>query len=165
MKCFGNALGNCLNDKEYVRLIGAKPKSVPKFELSEILNEMQDASTIEARQQSAASRNALRSSFKIEPPENKENHHQAVGNSKDPAFATPGAVVRMDNTDSSCSKTNNVSSTASLGVTASASGAGIESAEVTPGGGENEEMKRQERLRKAKIKQLELKVNTTVIFC
>ena len=51
LKCFGSALGNCLNDKDYVRLIGARPKTQPKYELSEVLNEMQDASTSEAREQ------------------------------------------------------------------------------------------------------------------
>lgn len=37
LKSFGNALGNCLNDKDYVRLIGNQPKMPVKFEPGDIL--------------------------------------------------------------------------------------------------------------------------------
>ncbi|TRY63394.1 hypothetical protein TCAL_01841 [Tigriopus californicus] len=37
LKSFGNALGNCLNDKDYVRLIGNQPKMPVKYEPSDIL--------------------------------------------------------------------------------------------------------------------------------
>ena len=56
------------------------------------------------------------------------------------------------------SRTNNVSSNASLGVTATAMGALIESSSESTPVGETEEMQRQERLKKVKLKQQELKV-------
>jgi len=37
-KSFGNALGNCLGDKDYVRLVGAKPKDAPKYSIEEEMN-------------------------------------------------------------------------------------------------------------------------------
>jgi len=37
-KSFGNALGNCLGDKDYVRLVGAKPKDPPKYSQEEEMN-------------------------------------------------------------------------------------------------------------------------------
>jgi len=38
LKSFGNALGNCLGDKDYTRLIGAKPKDAPNYPPEEIIN-------------------------------------------------------------------------------------------------------------------------------
>ena len=38
MKSFGNALGNCLNDKDYVRLVGCRPRQPPKYDLAEAMN-------------------------------------------------------------------------------------------------------------------------------
>merc|ERR1719309_896583 len=38
LKSFGNALGNCLGDKDYTRLIGAKPKDTPNYPPDEIIN-------------------------------------------------------------------------------------------------------------------------------
>ena len=39
LKSFGNVLGNCLNDKDYVRFICAKPKGSINYNHEEILNE------------------------------------------------------------------------------------------------------------------------------
>jgi len=38
LKSFGNALGNCLGDKDYVRLMGSKPKDTPNYPLEEVMN-------------------------------------------------------------------------------------------------------------------------------
>jgi len=38
LKSFGNALGNCLGDKDYTRLIGSKPKDAPNYPPEEIIN-------------------------------------------------------------------------------------------------------------------------------
>jgi len=38
LKSFGNALGNCLGDKEYVKLMGSKPKDPPKYPGEEVMN-------------------------------------------------------------------------------------------------------------------------------
>jgi len=37
LKSFGNALGNCLSDKDYVRLIAGVPKEIPKFTSSDVI--------------------------------------------------------------------------------------------------------------------------------
>eukprot|EP00092_Neocalanus_flemingeri_P032306 GFUD01035124.1.p1 GENE.GFUD01035124.1~~GFUD01035124.1.p1 ORF type:complete len:400 (+),score=131.35 GFUD01035124.1:43-1242(+) len=37
-KSFGNALGNCLGDKEYVKLMGSKPKDPPNYPVEEVMN-------------------------------------------------------------------------------------------------------------------------------
>merc|ERR1719427_869101 len=38
LKSFGNALGNCLGDKEYVKLMGSKPKDPPNYPMDEVMN-------------------------------------------------------------------------------------------------------------------------------
>merc|ERR1712013_46839 len=38
LKSFGNALGNCLGDKDYTRLIGSKPKDAPNYSPEESIN-------------------------------------------------------------------------------------------------------------------------------
>jgi len=38
LKSFGNALGNCLGDKDYTKLIGSKPKDAPNYPSEEIMN-------------------------------------------------------------------------------------------------------------------------------
>merc|ERR1712042_195970 len=38
LKSFGNALGNCLSDKDYVRLIGSKPKDTPNYSQDDVMN-------------------------------------------------------------------------------------------------------------------------------
>lgn len=40
LKSFGNALGNCLNDKDYMRLITSVPKQQPKYDPSESHNDL-----------------------------------------------------------------------------------------------------------------------------
>lgn len=39
LKSFGNALGNCLNDRDYVRLIGSKPKQRVDYNLDEVIQQ------------------------------------------------------------------------------------------------------------------------------
>ena len=38
LKSFGNVLGNCLNDKEYLKVVGAMDKTPASFPKEEILN-------------------------------------------------------------------------------------------------------------------------------
>ena len=38
LKSFGNVLGNCLNDKEYLKVVGAMDKTPVSFPKEEILN-------------------------------------------------------------------------------------------------------------------------------
>ena len=38
LKSFGNILGNCLSDKEYVRYVGSLNKTTTNFQNEEILN-------------------------------------------------------------------------------------------------------------------------------
>ena len=40
LKSFGNALGNCLNDKDYMRLIATMPKQTPKFDPNDTHNDL-----------------------------------------------------------------------------------------------------------------------------
>ena len=39
LKSFGSVLGNCLNDKEYVRYVGSLNKTATNFQNEEILND------------------------------------------------------------------------------------------------------------------------------
>lgn len=40
LKSFGNALGNCLSDKDYMRMVATMPKQTPKFDANEIHNDV-----------------------------------------------------------------------------------------------------------------------------
>ena len=40
LKSFGNALGNCLNDKDYMRLVTSQPKQTPKYNPNETHNDL-----------------------------------------------------------------------------------------------------------------------------
>ena len=40
LKSFGNALGNCLNDKDYMKLVTSQPKQTPKFNPNDTHNDL-----------------------------------------------------------------------------------------------------------------------------
>ena len=54
LKCFGNAMGNCLNDKDYVRLVGGKGKDTPKYDPSETLHGEGEVAALRRRAAAAA---------------------------------------------------------------------------------------------------------------
>ena len=37
LRSFGNLLGNCLQDKEYIKLVGGQSKDTPKFDPAEVI--------------------------------------------------------------------------------------------------------------------------------
>ena len=39
LKSFGNILGNCLNDKDYLKMVGAMDKTTPIYHADEMLNQ------------------------------------------------------------------------------------------------------------------------------
>ena len=38
LKSFGNVLGNCLNDKDYLKIVGSMTKTAPNYQNDDILN-------------------------------------------------------------------------------------------------------------------------------
>merc|ERR1711874_154175 len=60
LKSFGNALGNCLNDKEYVKLIGAKPKETPKYSMDDVMTNDKGLGLAEIRTKSLKQKNESR---------------------------------------------------------------------------------------------------------
>ena len=42
LRSFGNLLGNCLQDKEYIKLVGGQSKDTPKFDPAEVISRTKD---------------------------------------------------------------------------------------------------------------------------
>ncbi len=109
LRCFGNGMGNCLSDKNFVRMVSARPKENEDFDPTDLLND---------------EKRIIR----------KVTRHDRVADDKNvPASATTsdGATTNKENLSIVANETPPLSETG------------------------DEENRRQERLRKAKIKQLE----------
>lgn len=123
LKSFGNALGNCLSDKDYVRQVAARQKRPPTFDHENSLNEMEPLK--------------LRNLAKTEEKSKLDGQQQFLSAEKPkldgPQQILSGSEERKDTEDSK------------------------EETKDTPiaESKEEQEMQRAERLRKAKLKQLE----------
>lgn len=93
LKSFGNALGNCLSDKDYVKMVATKPKQLPEYDPVEVHNDvsiMRDKtlSKNSVARQPLLSHQLLLASSSTEEPENKAaNNKENVPNNSD--HATP----------------------------------------------------------------------------
>jgi len=60
MKSFGNILGNCLQDKEYLKMLGGLNKVPVNFSLSEVVNSQEELGLAEVRSRAGRRREAAR---------------------------------------------------------------------------------------------------------
>ncbi|XP_023327602.1 DNA repair and recombination protein RAD52 [Eurytemora carolleeae] len=115
LKSFGNALGNCLNDKDYVRLIIGIPKETPKFSPTDIMSDEVGLGLAEIRSRNLRKKEAQKNKLQTlstlaKPPsgESKENAASAtceenseLQNSKQPPGGTenssPAIVAPLRN--------------------------------------------------------------------
>jgi DNA repair and recombination protein RAD52 len=72
LKSFGNALGNCLNDKDYVKLVGNKPKETPKYSMDDVLANDKGLGLSEIRMKSLKQKHDSRSLTNSRGPQMKE---------------------------------------------------------------------------------------------
>jgi len=60
MKSFGNLLGNCLQDKEYLKMLGGLNKVPVSFNLTEVVNSQEELGLAEVRSRTGRKREAAR---------------------------------------------------------------------------------------------------------
>lgn len=126
LRCFGSGMGNCLSDKNFVRVVTGRPKEQEVYDLDDLLN---DEESIEANR-----RKAMRVRLQNAAGGRQEQQQQQQG--QDQRELTMAASEKEDK--------ENISAATNATTTTS-----------TPPDVDDEEKQRQERLRKAKLKQQE----------
>lgn len=161
LKSFGNALGNCLNDKDYVKLIGTKPKETPKYSMDEVMLSDKGLGLAEIRaeglRKKREERKVLLEKKEKMPPNQTEGSSGEVKIQRD-NVETPREPkkiryeVAIEPTDDKNEPTDDKN------MTRSDDGNKENLPEDTEQGkGDADEEKRQERLRKQRQKQLQFK--------
>jgi len=166
LKSFGNALGNCLNDKDYVKLIGTKPKETPKYSMDEVMMSDKGLGLAEIRAGELRKKREERKAMMEKMPFNQN----VTGKNDD----TSGKVkIREDEVDASkpkqpkkiryevaigASSEANDDKSLAVAKTEEANKENVpDDTEAENGKGDADEEKRQERLRKQRQKQLQFK--------
>ena len=160
MKSFGNALGNCLNDKDYIRMVGCKPKKAPAFDLRDSMNGDEEATGLKEirlralregrmnRTTAAPINRTIEAPMVAAPtPKRPEASSSSSGKENDP-LAAGLETPKSSQTSSQGSGEVEVVKDASKSAPPLAAAAG-----------KAEDLSKAERLRKAKLKQQEFERN------
>jgi DNA repair and recombination protein RAD52 len=152
LKSFGNLLGNCLMDKEYLKLVGSQPKVPPTFSPADILTSGEGLGLREVRARNLRKREAGRRQAETQRALARGSARAEVESVK-PEPAAP-AVQAPVTPGPAAEKKKQYSVT--LGDSRTEAPEALESPEIPSS--DPAEAQRQERLRKQREKQLQFQL-------